>query len=280
MLSHAFANWRLGENAAPWRWTLLPEVYARWRARTRGRVPRGYHGGAIPDDQWVQNAAESIVTAIPDNREHKAHRALDKLLEEVEWVQAIRSDGYSNNGDVRTWLERVIGLGLGVFDLAIIDEAHKSRRTESGLSRLINNVVALSTNARRLALTATPVELDVVQWQGTLSRIGLTKATLEVIDDSIVGYADAVTRVRQNWRSSEEARELYRVAAEHFQRKLSPYLLRRDKREDPNVQRFAAYTGCPLNEYRREQEVCIEPGDLTPAWRQAVCAAEALSVVV
>ncbi len=187
---------------------------------------------------------------------------------------------HNHNGGVRAWLERVIGLGLGVFDLAIIDEAHKGRRTEGGLSRLINNVVALSTNARRLALTATPVELYIVQWQGTLSRIGLTKATLEVIDDFIVRYADAVTRVRRTWRSSEEARELYRVAAEHFQRELTPYLLRRDKREDPSVQRFSAYTGCPLNEYRREEEVCVEPGDLTPAWRQAVCAAEALSVVV
>jgi superfamily II DNA or RNA helicase len=280
MLSHAFANWRLGENAASWRWAFLPEVYARWRARTCNRLPRGYHRNTDLSDQWVRNAAESIVTAIPDNSEHQAHRALDKLLEEVQWSQTLRPDGYSNNGEMRIWLERIIGLGLGVFDLAIIDEAHKGRRTESGLSRLVNNVVALSENARRLALTATPVELDVVQWHGTLSRIGLTERTLAGINDSIVRYADAVKRVRQSWRSSEDARENYKVAAEQFQRALTPYLLRRDKRGDRDVQNFSEYAGCPVNDYRQERQICVEPSDLTPAWRQAVCAAEALSIVV
>lgn len=56
--------------------------------------------------------------------------------------------------------------------------------------------------------------------------------------------------------------------------------MRRDKREEPDIKRFAQYTGCPLNEYRKERGVRVDPGKLTSSWRQAVCAAEALSVVV
>ena len=51
MVSHAFTNWRLGENAAVWRWALVPELYARWRDMTDQRLPRGYHDNAIwPED--------------------------------------------------------------------------------------------------------------------------------------------------------------------------------------------------------------------------------------
>ena len=73
---------------------------------------------------------------------------------------------------LRRWLERSVGIGLGVFDLVITDEAHKSRGIESGLSRLLESVIVPSDTARRLALTATPVELDVSQWRSTLSRLG------------------------------------------------------------------------------------------------------------
>jgi hypothetical protein len=285
MLSHAFTNWRLGENAAPWRWALLPEVYARWRSRTYNRLPYGYHGNSVLTDRevldaGVRNAGESITDAIPDARGHQARRLLDKFLEDVQWPKTLRRDEYSQDGTLRVWLERIVGLGLGIFDLMIIDEAHKSRSKESRLSSLVDNVVAVSANARRLALTATPVELDVAQWQDTLGRIGLTEAALGPINASITQYAAAVSRVQQSWRSSEDARQDYKVAATQFQQKLSPYLLRRDKREDPDVRRFSEYTRRNFNEYRLEREIVVDTASLSPAWRQAVCAAEALSVAV
>ena len=39
VVSHAFTNWRLGENTIPWRWALLPEIYARWRKQANGPWP-------------------------------------------------------------------------------------------------------------------------------------------------------------------------------------------------------------------------------------------------
>ena len=278
MVSHAITNWRLGERTDPWRWALLPELYACWRKRSGERLPRGYNDNEKLVYRRPCNAAESISTAVPSDPQHPVRRLLDQLLD-VQWPRPLDANEYSKSGSLRVWLEHGIGFGLGVFDLIIIDEAHKSRGTQSGLSRLIENVIVSSPTARRIALTATPVELDVSQWYETLSRLGLSDTVLAPVREATTQYADAVTRVRQTWRSSGEARAAYEVAASRFQSTLSPYLLRRDKREDPDVRRFHDQSKLPINEYRRETEITVETNDLSTAWRSAICAAESLSVV-
>ncbi len=279
MVSHAFTNWRLSKTAAVWRWALVPELYARWREMTDQRLPRGYHDNPTLAKGWTCGAAaKSIVAGLPKNRKHPIRRLLEQFAE-IQWPRPLDPAEYAQYGPMRNWLERSVGIGLGAFDLIITDEAHKSRGTESGLSRLLERVIVSSDTARRLALTATPVELDVSQWHSTLSRLGLDSATLVHVQEAASQYADAVKRVRQSWRSSPEARAAYKVAAARFQETLSPYLLRRDKREDPDVRSFHAHSGLPINAYRKEIEISLNTTDLSAAWRKAVCAAESLSVV-
>ena len=243
MVSHAFTNWRLSKTAAVWRWALVPELYARWREMTDQRLPRGYHDNPTLAKGWTCGAAaKSIVAGLPKNRKHPIRRLLEQFAE-IQWPRPLDPAEYAQYGPLRHWLERSVGIGLGAFDLIITDEAHKSRGTESGLSRLLERVIVSSDTARRLALTATPVELDVSQWHSTLSRLGLDSATLVQVQEAASQYADAVKRVRQSWRSSPEARAAYKVAAARFQETLSPYLLRRDKREDPDVRSFHAHSG-------------------------------------
>jgi Helicase conserved C-terminal domain len=280
MVSHAFTNWRLGgANAAVWRWALVPEFYARCREMTDGRLPRGYHGNdMLARGGNCSDVAKSIFAALPTNRKHPIRRLLEKLVD-IQWPRPLDPTEYSNDGELRRWLERSVGIGLGVFDLVITDEAHKSRGIESGLSRLLESVIVSSDTARRLALTATPVELDVSQWRSTLSRLGLDATALARVQEATSRYADAVKRVRQAWRSSPEARADYKIAAARFQETLSPYLLRRDKREDPEVLRFHRHSTLPINAYRKETEISVNTVDLSTAWRKAICAAESLSVV-
>lgn len=278
VISHAFTNWRLGENTDPWRWALLPEFYALWRKKTSNRLPRGYNDKKELNDEWVRNAGISICNAIPADEQHPAWRLATELSEQTPWPGALDGGEYGRNQNLRPWLERAVGLGLGIFDLVVIDEAHKSRGTDSGLSRLLDNVVLSYGSARRLAMTATPVELDVSQWQQTLGRIGLDEHSLSPIKQAIGGYAEAVKRVRQ-CPSSQEARTAYKLSAETFQKALSPYLLRRDKRKDPAVQLFAKHSSLPTNAYRLETEITVETATLSLSWKQAVCAAEALSIV-
>jgi len=173
LVSHAFANWRLGSRSEAWRWALLPVLYAYWRKRISSGFPRGYHGNQMLSDSWVQNAAQSISRAVFDTPvEHHYHGLIEELADKTPWPGAMDAGEYERNAKLRPWLERAVGLGLGVFDLVITDEAHKSRGQESGLNRLLEQIVLRSCDARRIAMTATPVELDAQQWTQMLGRIG------------------------------------------------------------------------------------------------------------
>lgn len=286
LISHAFTNWRLGESSQAWRWALLPTVYAHWRKHGKeksGRFPRGYRD---PDNQRngkdprvrILRAAKSIVAAADGGPEAKnMRRLLDELVEETPWPAAMEAGQYAANEALRPWLERAVGLGLGFFDLIIVDEAHKSRAGQSGLSRLLNGVVQRRPRVRQLALTATPVELDAGQWADTLGRIG---ADGDALVPTVRGFAEAVRRIRRN-PTDPESRRIYQDAARTFEQTLTPYVLRRDKREDEWVQAFQHHSGLPLNAYRDgSREILVAPSSLTGQWKQCLCAGEALSLVV
>jgi superfamily II DNA or RNA helicase len=280
LLSHAFTNWRLGESSEPWRWALLPELYARARKAVDGRLPREYHSNEKLSDQRVHNAANTICNRVVTSKQQPAFGLLERLKYETPWPGALAAAEYSRNSSLRPWLERAVGLGLGSFDLVVLDEAHKSRGLETCLSRLLNHVVLQhEQDGRRLAITATPVELDESQWSETLGRIKFSGAELDALMPRIKTYAASTRRLRVAWRTSEEARCDYALAADAFQRELSPYLLRRDKREDPIVRQFGDLSGLRATDYRQELEIPIETAQLSPRWKQIVCAAESLSIV-
>ena len=170
MVSHGFANWRFNNNSVAWRWALLPCVYALWRKDHTGRFPNGYHDNFNLDDEWVINASQSIF--------HYAKTRINKLFastdeNRVEWKHLFDPSEYAKHGELRDELETLIGIGFGEFDLLIIDEAHKSRGQESSLNSLVESIILSSKHSRRLALTATPVELDSSQWQAIFQRISL-----------------------------------------------------------------------------------------------------------
>jgi hypothetical protein len=292
LISHTFINWKFGESTKAMWWTLLPMILARCRKKANGRLPSGYG-----KNEWginfkvekyekkdklkvVRATAETIVENATEGGRARLHElSNDSYMNRWGGSSPLFDPGnYTKDTPWRRGLERVVGIGLGEFDLLVIDEAHKSRGADSGLSKLLEEVVMSSTSARRLSMTATPVELDVSQWKQTLSRIGLEKKSLDLIMEDTRRYADAVKRVRQ-CPNNEDARLGYQHASKNFQDALSPYLLRRDKREDSAVQLFAERTGLPIHAYRQELEIAVETVSLPLSWRQVVCAAEALSVV-
>jgi superfamily II DNA or RNA helicase len=305
VVSHSFTNWRLGESTAPWRWTLLPEMYAKWRKTTGKNLPKTTNDNKFQDwsrykelrkmdcnDNWPKpkstdeklrlatvRAAFSVTGNVNSKKACKQERKiLDDLIENTPWPGALTASEYGRNEQLRPWLERAVGLGMGVFDLVIVDEAHKSRGQDSGLNRLLEKVVLQSAKARCLAMTATPVELDATQWTQMLGRIHVDEISKAAATTAISNYAQAVATVRQS-PSDKESREKYKTSAETFRLALNPYLLRRDKREDPAVDKFQKASGEGYHAYRREQEILIDTVRLTPDWKRAVCAAEALSFV-
>lgn len=274
LISHAFANWRLGESSQAWRWTVFSHVYAKWRRRGSRQLPYGFHQDDRLDNDMVAAAADAmILQAIRIGR--SAEVFLDGLLHGVTWPETRIAANYGKGEKLRQPFERLIGLGLGEFDLIVIDEAHKSRHSDSGLAKLIEGAMWTTPRHRRLALTATPVELHPAQWKDILDRI---QAPTDGIDAVIETYATAVRTVRRV-PSNEQASEIYAGAARRFEKTLAPYLLRRDKREDEVVRRFVQGSGLGHDAYRRESEILVDPckDEMPIPWRRAVCAAEALS---
>lgn len=275
LLSHAFANWRLGEGTRRWRRELVPEVFAQWRKATGTRYPNGYlHSGEY--DEWVTSAAASIVNVLRENPRQSASAWLSDVTAQHPWPHPEVYTDYGNGSLRRSWLEQTVGIGLGAFDLVVIDEAHKGRGSDGGLSRLLGMLCG-APDCRRLCLTATPVELNVQQWRQTFLRLGLAEAVCDRLEPVIDDFDQAIRHLRIHWRSSDAARHRYEAAASAFQTMLRPYLLRRDKREDADVLRFTERTRGESHRNTREP-VSVDVQRLALPWRQAVCATEALSV--
>lgn len=274
LVSHLFANWRKREASDWWRWGLLSEVVAHLK-KAQTRFPNGYEVASSEKNGHLAAAVKTAAREIAARATSDA--GLLSLIEDAvagaSWQETLNTHEYTSSGALRPALERAVGLGLGTFDLVILDEAHKSRGVKSGVERLLDLVVA-SKDCRRVSMTATPVELSATQWMQALERIDVDAVALK---DCIEGYAKAAKDVRAS-PTIEPVRERFEAASSAFHAALTPFLLRRDKRENPRVKQFASRSGLPINEYRREAEIAVDPHSMTLGWRRAVCAAEALSL--
>jgi superfamily II DNA or RNA helicase len=270
LVSHLFANWRKREASDWWRWGLLSEVVAHLK-KAQTRFPNGYE---VASSEKSGHFAAAVTAAAREIAARAASDARFQLaINGASWQETLDTHQYGSKDGLRPALERAVGLGLGTFDLVILDEAHKSRGVKSGVERLLDLVVE-SKDCRRVSMTATPVELSATQWIQALKRINVDPVALK---DCIERYAFAAKDVRAS-PTIEPVRERFEAASSAFHAALTPFLLRRDKRENPRVKQFAKRSELPINEYRREAEISVDPNSMTLGWRRAVCAAEALSL--
>lgn len=163
---------------------------------------------------------------------------------------ALTEDGNS------TLFRNLIGELIGDFELLIIDEAHKNRAgteytstekaasttLQSRLSACISDILlrpgSATAGAKRVALTATPMEMDASQWTSILNRIGIEQETVGRLKTTVEAFANAVMNVHTG--SAQELKQLAN-AADAFQSGLQPYVTRRLWRDHPRVQEFARH---------------------------------------
>jgi hypothetical protein len=203
---------------------------------------------------------------------------------EQRWMEA---------AEYRTAILPLIGYALGRFDLVVVDEAHKSRGIDSSLSRILGPVTWTDGNAFCLGLTATPVEIDAGQWINTIDRLagrndGVTidypKAEIEA---AVSSYVSVVEDLRTGVPDEGMATRFESVA-DRMRRALCPYVLRRDKGDDPVYGDFMNAYG----DYRRCVPIRVgESGSALSAgidrsggavsrdWLRRIAAAEVLSLI-
>ena len=279
LLSQNFANWRLGISSKADRWALLPEVYGQYHKLHYGSVPRGYRKRTDLVSWEAEVCARNIVNhAKKLPKKHVINKTLSDVVNSFNWGMSGFDGGvFSAGSEYRALLEKAVGLGLGAFNLVVIDEAHKSRGETSSLSTILNNIVLRTESARNLAMTATPVELGVGQWEDMLSRIQLPKEKRDEILEVVKEYAQIVSKLKKTWRSDLSIRQQFKDISNQFQQVLAPYLFRRDKRQDETIKAFHNASGLPINAYRKQIPVNIEVPELSNEWKKIVCAVEGLS---
>ncbi|MBY5404681.1 DEAD/DEAH box helicase [Rhizobium leguminosarum] len=277
LLSNRFGDVRAARGRR-WRADLLKNIIRDFDPHLRlGRKPAGWlHPG-------IDIASAAIFDRATTCRHTKAavHKIIDQFrqLHDRAALDDANSDRFQNYSPELKLLERSLGLALGPFDLVIVDEAHKARSEWSKLTALLESVLLRRGKSfRMLGLTATPVELDVWQWENTLRRVGMGDKEWVKIKPSIYEFRDAAEAVRQRWRSDETARDRYIKASDAFQKGLAPWVVRRDKRLDDTIKKFNALAN-DGSSYRKERPISVDAHELSENWRQVVFAAEALSVI-
>jgi len=276
MISHTFAAMRFpnaGDGpAGGWRRELLPTV-VRFLAGKRRNVRRSeLSNNEIDYVRATQRAAQVVVDNIKKYKLKNKAGLEDVLKDDHKW---------HGSDDYRRKILPLIGFGLGQFDLIVVDEAHKARGADSSLSRILGPVSWEAEDPFRLGMTATPVELDSGQWNDTLGRIsgrddGEDVTQLAELERWIKGYVDIVQRIRVE-ELDEPLTDGFVTAATRFQKALRPYVLRRDKRDDPEISAFQENHG----DYRVVQDLKVSPATegFTRDWLRRFCAAEALSIL-
>jgi len=276
LVSHFFTNWQIQVNSPASRWGLLPLLYRLWHKKEHGNIPWG--SGNCFNEYPALTRLEPLADLIYRHCRPRLG-VISRRLREQNRTWRWLCDPVSYTVDLlRPDMEKIIGLGLGRFDLVIIDEAHKARRSESNLTRLLDNVLWRARDCRYLAMTATPVELGVEDWRVTLGRVGFSGLGLNNALEAARNYAASLQTLRRCWRTDAAARENFENMARAFYEALSPYVLRRDKREDEAVIAWRKNKG-DFFSYRQVTLSAIEPLDLPLAWKRALCASEAFSVI-
>ncbi len=276
MISHTFAAMRFpkaGDGpAGGWRRELLPNVVRRLARQRRNFMRDSFHDGEIGYVYASRRAARTIADTIIEHDLQDKSELKGALVGDYKWLEA---DEYKKK------ILRLIGYGLGQFDLIVVDEAHKARGADSSLSRILGPVSWEAADPFRLGMTATPVELDSGQWIDTLGRIsgrddGLDMTALGDLTEWICGYVDIVKRL-QIEELDAPLTDGFVSAATQFQEALRPYVLRRDKRHDPEISGFQEQHG----DYRVVEDLTVSPGTegFTRDWLRRFCAAEALSIL-
>lgn len=201
---------------------------------------------------------------IKDNQEAAAHWLSKNMPRHLQRQLLAQDIGQVNNHllnkkENQILFRHLIGELVGEVDLIVIDEAHKNRagtdalgtaekRVDSMLQSRLNACLGdillrpgvNAANIKRVALTATPMEMDATQWSDIMYRLGLEKKQVQALDTTVKQFGAVVTALR-----SGSAREIANLehAAVAFGTELSPLVTRRLWRDHPAVSAYAQLTG-------------------------------------
>ncbi len=290
------------------RWVLISQSFDLYRSKRNANVKglelpafvrAAWEGkDAHGNNRWVHYAAERARTGGEFvAAERRAARFLSSLKFASEWTTIFAAEelrpfgrgGRQSNADCsaffqsgrdgRKLLMHLVGRLIGRVDLLVMDEAHKSREEgdepEKRLGRLLQEVLQTAPDARRISMTATPVELGARQWASLLRRTGIgpDHPNWPEIDLAITGFASALASANDR-ADQPEALELLISAAGRFEAALRPFVTRRRRIEQDEMKALVPQALTGAHPHRELTTHVIEVEQLDDDWRRFVLAAE------
>lgn len=296
LVSHGFGLLRrLGESSQEYAWALpfMVRSFSEYGANNWS----GCRGLKAPS-QWDRRLRRQVGAAVWLAKRYGKHfrRQLERLPTLNESAGNAFSLSEEGSSELRRLFHEMLGRLLGCFDLVVIDEAHKSREdleweasdvvtTDDRpspikrLSRLIEEIVSISPESRRrrLALTATPIQMTADDWRSTLQRIRARD-----IDDRM-SKIDFFEKVRERMKSGPSSAtdvEQLCEAAKGFQDALSDVVVRRRWSDQEIMSRARRIIGGGnfAHPHRNWELTRIIWSDLPQNQRLAIMAAEGRSL--
>ena len=304
--------------AAAGRWTLVSQTFDLYTIRANARAWRlelpalvrahvEMKNSANNNNRWIQYRRQrgygtTAFMADPINlNQDVAADYLATLFQGKPWPATLDSEDLRPNlhggqtaDDVTTQLFQIgqpgrkllmnfIGELLGKMDLVVIDEAHKSRDDErdaqTRLGRLLADAIITGTHARRLSMTATPVELGPEQWLSLLRRSGVGEAHPDWnnVKTAISRFAASLEIARHRPNHPRALDELI-LAASEFEKRLKPYVTRRRRIEQDEMKALLVENPRGAHPHRNIQMHPIKIEELSADWRGLVLVLEGLGL--
>lgn len=281
LISHGFRapRVRYGHRPAEWRVALPAYVRAKLSPRAVRGDRRTVPGKLLEDShETTKRVAQDIVKRVEGQGRARLRTRLDQLPpfrrggNNEKLIEALQEQ------EGREVVEELIGLWLGEFDLLVIDEAHKSRgevNVDGGdqgvestkvLPRLVDVILKQPKHGRRLCLTATPMELELSQWNDLIRR---TRS--EIGGDGAVGIVDDFRRATQHAaRAPDEIHRLEALAkaARRFEAALKPCVTRRRRVDALEIREFQEKLLEPKQQQRSHPHRNVKA--LSIPWTEAV----------
>lgn len=288
LISHNFGiPLKLGKSSQQWRWILpLLVVHAQARRRNYKSRFRGVRKCLRNEDIQLLNTAANWLADNISKSLMERLRALDLTMTKAG--NPYRSDPQCMEG--RAVYTAMIGSLIGTPDLIVIDEAHKSREQQTdnddghSYKRLPLLLGAFPSrgNVRRLALTATPMELSAEDWQPMLQRLGEPAAHVKMRCDKIAEFKKVGEEMRTVGPGDEEGLERLIAAARLYENALCDIMTRRRWRDETLMTRFRESIHVTRSHdaqpHRRWSQQPIALEALDRDGRAAVVAAEGLTL--
>jgi superfamily II DNA or RNA helicase len=180
---------------------------------------------------------------------------------------------------------KLISSTIGTFDLAIIDEAHKSKGDDdhsTELTKLLTQILRLNAPdkplTRILGMTATPVEMSVEQWGHLLKRIGIDAEMITKKGKVIESFANSLNTARVHPDHAGKVRDLI-SQSNNFEQSLKTTVYRRRKFDLSSNQELTKHSHKKQTSHpnRRLNEVAISYQDLPQKWRHSILAFDGIA---